>query len=96
MPEQRGAHKWVIDSRDFQGLKGSFFFEWHGIKWYDSYEPIRAIEDFMDWAQDRIKIGDEEIDGDDHYRFVRIGEEYDDIETRGWGFEIHPVRSIEY
>ncbi len=83
-------------SRDFQGLKGSFFFEWHGIKWYDSYEPIRAIEDFMDWAQDRIKIGDEEIDGDDHYRFVRIGEEYDDIETRGWGFEIHPVRSIEY
>ena len=82
--------------RDFQGEKGSFFFEWEGIKWYDSYEPIQAIQDFMDWAQDRIKIGDNEIDGEEHYRFVRIGEDYDDIETRGWGFEIHPVRSIDY
>ena len=82
--------------RDFQDEKGSFFFEWQGIKWYDSYEPIRAIEDFMDWAADRHKIGDKEIDGEDFYRFVRIGEDTDDIETRGWGFEIHPVRSIEY
>jgi hypothetical protein len=82
--------------RDFQDEKGSFFFEWEGIKWYDSFEEIRAITDFMDWAQDRLKIGDKEIDGEDFYRFVRIGEEYDDIETRGWGFEIHPVRSIEY
>ena len=82
--------------RDFQGEKGSFFFEWEGIKWYDSYEPIRAIEDFMDWAADRHKIGDNEIDGDEHYRFVRIGEDADDIETRGWGFEIYPVTSIDY
>ena len=83
-------------SRDFQDEKGSFFFEWHGIKWYDSYEPIQAIEDFLSWACDTHKIDGKEIDGDEHYRFVRIGEEYDDIETRGWGFEIHPVRSIEY
>ena len=34
--------------RDFQDEKGSFFFEWHDIKWYDSYEPIRAIQDFLD------------------------------------------------
>jgi len=83
-------------SRDFQDEKGSFFFEWHDIKWYDSYEPIRAITDFMDWAEDRLKIGDEVIDGEECYRFVRIGENVEDIETRGWGFEIHPVRSIEY
>ena len=82
--------------RDFQGEKGSFFFEWEGIKWYDNYEPIRAIEDFMSWACDKHTIDGEEIDGDEHYRFVRIGEEYDDIETRGWGFEIHPVTSIDY
>ena len=82
--------------RDFQGEKGSFFFEWDSIKWYDSFQEVQAIEDFLNWAEDRHTIGDEEIDGDDHFRFVRIGEEYDDIETRGWGFEIHPVRSIEY
>ena len=82
--------------RDFQDEKGSFFFEWQGIKWYDSYEPIQALEDFMSWAQDRHTIDGKEIDGEDFYRFVRIGEDCDDIETRGWGFEIHPVRSIEY
>ena len=82
--------------RDFQDEKGSFFFEWQGIKWYDSYEPIQALEDFMSWAQDHHTIDGKEIDGEDFYRFVRIGEDYDDIETRGWGFEIHPVRSIDY
>jgi len=82
--------------RDFQGEKGSLFFEWDSIKWYDSYESIQAIEDFINWAEDKLKIDGKEIDGDDHFRFVRIGEEYDDIETRGWGFDIHPVRSIEY
>ena len=82
--------------RDFQGEKGSLFFVWEGIKWYDSYEEIQAIEDFINWAEDKLEIAGKEIDGDDHFRFVRIGEEYEDIETRGYGFDIHPVRSIEY
>ena len=82
--------------RDFQGEKGSLFFEWDGIKWYDSYEEIQAIEDFINWAEDKLEIGGKEIDGDDHFRFVRLGEEYEDIEIRGYGFDIHPVRSIEY
>ena len=83
-------------TRDFQGEKGSLFFEWDHIKWYAGYEEVQAIEDFLNWAEDKLKIDGKEIDGDDHFRFVRIGEEYDDIETRGWGFDIHPVRSIEY
>ena len=82
--------------RDFQGEKGSLFFEWDGIKWYDSYEEIQAIEDFINWAEDKLEIGGKEIDGDDHFRFVRLGEEYEDIEIRGYGFDIHPTRSIEY
>ena len=82
--------------RDFQGEKGSLFFEWDGIKWYDSYEEIQAIEDFINWAEDKLKIDGKEVDGDDHFRFVRIGEEYEDIEIRGYGFDIHPTRSIEY
>ena len=82
--------------RDFQGEKGSFFFEWDDVKWYDSNEGIQAIEDFINWAEDKLEIAGKEIDGDDHFRFVRIGEEYEDIEIRGYGFDIHPVRSIEY
>ena len=77
--------------RDFQGEKGSLFFEWDSIKWYEGYEEVQAIEDFINWAEDKL-----EIDGKEHFRFVRIGEEYDDIETRGWGFDIHPTRRIEY
>ena len=82
--------------RDFQGEKGRLFFEWDYIKWYDSFEEVQAIEDFLNWAEDKLKIDGKEIDGDEHFRFVRIGEEYDDIETRGYGFDIHPVRSIDY
>ena len=82
--------------RDFQGEKGSLFFEWDHIKWYAGYEEVQAIEDFLNWAEDKLKIDGKEIDGDEHFRFVRIGEEYEDIEVRGYAFDIHPVRGIEY
>ena len=82
--------------RDFQGEKGSLFFEWSYIKWYDSFEEVQAIEDFLSWAEDKLEIDGKEIDGDEHFRFVRIGEEYEDIEVRGYAFDIHPVRGIEY
>ena len=83
-------------TRDFQGEKGSLFFEWDSIKWYAGYEEVQAIEDFLNWAEDKLKIDGKEIDGDDHFRFVRLGESYEDIEIRGYGFDIHPTRSIEY
>ncbi len=97
-PEARqmcfGDHTEMI--KDYQGIKGSFLFRWDHIKWYDGYEEVQAIEDFLNWAEDKLEIDGKEIDGDEHFRFVRIGEEYDDIETRGYGFDIHPVRSIDY
>ena len=69
---------------------GNMLFTWDHIKWYDSYEEVRALEDFMDWC-DGEEVphpvdDDETIAGDECYRFVRIGEEYDDIETRGYAF----------
>ena len=51
---------------------------------------------FLNWAEDKLEIDGKEIDGDEHFRFVRIGEEYEDIEVRGYAFDIHPVRGIEY
>ena len=68
---------------------GGMLFCWGHIKWYDSYEPIQALIDFMDWAE-----------GEDHeeeFKFIRIGEELDDTEQRGWGFqEVYVTRSIEF
>ena len=74
--------------KDYDG-EGNILFNWHSIKWFEGYEEIDAIVDFMDWC-----------DGDEHeavnfYRFVRIGEDSDDNVHRGWGFQdIYIERSI--
>tara|TARA_R110002110_G_C13462211_1_gene718373 strand:- start:2360 stop:2734 length:375 start_codon:yes stop_codon:yes gene_type:complete len=76
---------------------GAIMFHWSGIKWYDGYPPIMAIESFMDKldSADDLKIDGEEIDPCEMYRFVRTGEESDDVVCRGYGFEsIYPYTSI--
>jgi hypothetical protein len=78
---------------------GNMLFRWSWIKWYDSDDAVRAIEDFMDWCDgEDVPVSEEQKaadksptpvthrDGDECYKFVRIGDEYDDIETRGCGF----------
>ena len=81
--------------------KGNMLFAWDCIKWYDSYEEIRAIEDFLDWCDSEdVPSQDakgERVDGDECYRFVRVGEELEDIEERGSGFwDVGVRRSIEF
>jgi hypothetical protein len=63
-------------------------YSWDHVKWYESYECIGAIEAFMG------RLDDEDMD--EEYRFVRTGEDEDDNETRGHGFEIYISRSIEW
>ena len=95
--------------KDYDG-EGNILFAWGGIKWYDSYEGIRAIEDFLDWCDsEHVPVSEEQakadmsptpithVDGDQCYRFVRIGEELEDIEQRGGGFwDVGVRRSIEF
>ena len=67
------------------------------IKWYDSYEEIQAIIDFIDWCENEIiEVEGKEVDASEYYRFVRIGEEMDDNEVQGWGFDIHIERTATY
>ena len=90
--------------KDYFDIKGAFLFRWDGIKWYDSDEAISAIQDFIQWCdEETIPTGkkkengeDEVIEASEFYRFVRIGEEMDDNEAQGWGFDINIERSIEY
>ena len=84
--------------KDYGDDKGAFLFRWGHIKWYDSYEGVQAIIDFMDWCEgESIKDENgEEQSADNFYRFVRIGEEMDDNEVQGWGFDIHIERSATY
>ena len=83
--------------KDYADEKGAYLFRWTGIKWYDSYEGIAAIADFLDWCEsERIEIEGKEVDAAEFYRFVRIGEEMDDNEVQGWGFDIHIEREATY
>lgn len=73
--------------------EGWVLIKWDSVKWYDSYEDVRAVVSFMD------KLDSE--DKESEYCFLRIGEEWDDTEERGDGdspFElsIHRVVCIEW
>ena len=79
------------------GSKGGFLFRWNGIKWYDSYECVQAIQDFISWCEDtHVEVDGKPVDASEFFRFVRIGEEMDDNEVQGWGFDIHIERSATY
>jgi len=92
--------------KDYGDVKGSFLFKWGWLKWYDSFECVSAIEDFMDWCDgEDIPTDEQNADGEtltqhaaEFYKFIRIGEEMDDSEQRGdafWG-DICINRSIEF
>jgi len=86
--------------RNYENDK-SWLLVWDGIKWYEGYSDIDAIEKFIDDAES----GDWAITNDDGqdvhseelFRFVRVGEEFGDIDVRGSGYwDISPVTSIQY
>tara|TARA_R100001594_G_C3909592_1_gene232925 strand:+ start:73 stop:435 length:363 start_codon:yes stop_codon:yes gene_type:complete len=71
---------------------GALLVTWDYIKWYDSYEEVQCIEDFMN---DMDSMTDDKgADMDEQYRFCRIGENMDDIEERGYLESFDIRRSI--
>ena len=49
-----------------------------GIKWYEDFEEVKKITEFFDEVQS------ESIDNDEHFRFIRIGEDDSDKEVMGY------------
>ena len=81
--------------------EGNWLMRWDHIKWYDSYPEIEMINNLVeamecdDLEEFGIKHDDNDREYGDLYKFVRIGEEMDDSEQRGYGFEnIYISRSI--
>ena len=73
---------------DYDGY-GSYLFHWECIKWYDSSPWVRAFNQMIDKIVEKL---DEEA-----YRWVCIGEELDDVQIKGYGFDhIYVRREIEY
>jgi len=86
--------------RDYGGDK-SWLLHWDSIKWYESYPDVGAIEQFVTEAEcDEYSITDDDgnkVYSSDLVRFVRVGEDNDDITVRGNGFwDIGPVTSINW
>ena len=84
--------------KDYQG-EGNMLIRWSGIKWYETYEDINALQAFINDPSDfgPETVGDEGTAVWDCFKFVRIGEEPDDIQMEGGGFyDIYVERSITY
>ena len=86
---------------NFKDEEGSIMVKWDSIKWYEGYKDIDAFTEFMDHMDSEdIKTGGHisstSSSGDEHYRFVRIGEDSSDIEERGCAFYVYPTASIDY
>ena len=99
-PEARKMCFSETDTRikDFQG-DGNILFNWASIKWYEGYEEIDAIVDFMDWCDvEMIETDDgDQWDAVEFYRFVRTGERDDDNVVRGNGWDdVCISRSISF
>ena len=99
LPDDHEAHSLLKDAQTMRGCgpwsdghKDSTTdcedkMHWDYIKWYEGYECVEFVERFLS-----------ECIPEEDYRFVRIGEESDDVEERGeyWDAEIHIHRSISW
>lgn len=69
---------------DYDG-DGTTMFLWEDIKWYDSFPEVRAITDFVSMSTDYLfSVSKDFLDPAAHFRFVRMGENSEDVEEEGW------------
>ena len=80
-PDNFAAIKMLIggDPSKIDEGSGSAAFMGKGEKWYDEFDEIAFVGEFMD-----------NLPHED-FLFIRIGEDYDDIETRG-SYQCNPQR----
>jgi len=76
--------------------EGTFFVHWDHIKWYDTFPEVKAIQEFLDECE--CDDFDDIENTYDHYRFVRLGENPEDVEMMGdlCGGDISYVRQLTF
>ena len=92
MSEIFGDHSDFDLDKNYQG-DGHWLFTADQIKWYATWEEfadIQMFEKFMDAME-------EDVEKREKFRFLRIGEEIEDIEYRGdwYASDIYVRRSIQ-
>ena len=90
------------EARENYNGDGNFLFRWSSIKWYEGYAGVDAVNEFMEWCheneiEDKNFPEDRQPSGDEFFRFVRVGEDQDDIVQDGYceDFSIYTQTSIE-
>jgi hypothetical protein len=59
-----------------------------GVKWYESYADVKAHERLYEIAEEYAEqYGSETMNNPVSCAFIRIGEETDDVEERGGGYD---------
>ena len=68
---------------------------WDWVKWYEDYPEVSAIENVMSKLNE-LDI-DEAIENKMGYKFIRLGEDNDDVETKEntYVIELWMVRKID-
>tara|TARA_Y100000592_G_scaffold88800_1_gene145085 strand:- start:4840 stop:5199 length:360 start_codon:yes stop_codon:yes gene_type:complete len=70
----------AITDENYGGTdEGNLLFRWEWIKWYDTTELVKRVEDWMNKEDSRHWLASDETE----YQFIRIGESVDDCEERG-------------
>ena len=81
----------TLRSCDKHHKDGWIMFQYSDVKWYDDYEEVKAITEFMDNLR-----GTEDTDS---FEFHRMGEDSEDYEYRNQGcspFNICLSRSLDF
>ena len=80
-------------NEDYDG-EGGWLMHWSAVKWYESYPEVAAIQAFVeDCDSECLETWDAELGEEDkndpskreynHFRFIRLGEENEDVEEKG-------------
>ena len=82
---------------------GDYFMHWSSIKWYEDYPEIAWLMLFIDnlESDDLTEFGEKAdpstCEWHECFKFIRIGEELEDYDQRGYGFpDIMSYRSISF
>ena len=77
----------IAGKKDYM-QEGDLLLVWHDIKWYTSYDCVGVFAEFIDSCLD---------EDDEQLRFVRVGEDPDDIKVLGeYSYDVYPVTDIVY
>lgn len=100
LAQNPASHRLCAEADEFKSgyeEDGDWLVFWDSIKWYKGYEDVDPIINFIQSLEDEHPDYDDIYDLQDKWKFIAIGEDYDDIKEMGSGFwDISLERKITF